>query len=132
MIFITDGTLTKQITAIGRVDLRPEFNSDSIVLTYSGYESGLSLPNIQFRETITAGSTGHYVTKARVDWIAVDDAFNDFSLAGNWGVGTGDVNVNHGINARMVIRGHHQHGNNEQSDEDITVYSATGFLMGVR
>tara|TARA_R100000808_G_scaffold23123_1_gene50892 strand:+ start:3636 stop:5744 length:2109 start_codon:yes stop_codon:yes gene_type:complete len=130
--YITDGSITKQIVSAVRVDLRPEINSDTVVVTYSGYESGLSLANIQFREAISSGGTGHYVTKARTDWIAVDDAYNDFAVAGVWSDTSGSATVSHGVKAKIIIRGHQQHGSSEQANENRTVYSATGFLMGVR
>jgi len=130
--YITDGSITKQVVNAVRLDLRPEINSDTVIVTYSGYESGLSLANVQFREAISSGGTGHYVTKAKTDWIAVDDAYNDFALAGVWSDSSGSATVSHGVKAKMIIRGHQQHGSSEQADEDRTISSATGFLMGVR
>ena len=132
--FITDGSITKQITGVVRLDLRAEEGggSDTVIISYSGYESGLSLANIQFREAISSGGTGHYVTKARTDWIAVDTAHNDFAVAGVWSDTSGSATVSHGVKAKMIIRGHQQHGSSEQANENRTIYSATGFLMGVR
>ena len=130
--YITDGSITKQVVSAVRLDLRPEINSDTVIVTYSGYESGLSLANVQFREAISSGGTGHYVTKARTDWIAVDDAYNDFAVAGVWSDTSGSATVSHGVKAKIIIRGHQQHGSSEQANQNQTVYSATGFLMGVR
>ena len=72
--------------------------------------------------------------KLKIDWIAVDDAYNDFAIAGVWSNTSSSANVSHGIKARMSIRGHEQHpaGGSEQGSADETVEEATGFLMGVR
>ncbi len=132
--WLSDGTTHRQITGAGEV-------GSTYVVSYQGdLVSSFGTGNIYFREAIATNGTGRYVNVAKTDWIAVDDAYNDFAIAGVWsnagGSGTGFTRtaaaVSHGIKARMSIRGHEQHGSSEQGSDDETVEEATAFLMGVR
>ena len=132
--WLSDGTTHRQITSAGVV-------GSTYVVSYTGaVVSSFGTGNIYFREAIASNGTGRYVNVAKTDWIAVDDAYNDFAIAGVWsnegGSGSGYTRtaaaVSHGVKAKMSLRGHEQHGSSEQGSDDETVEEATAFLMGVR
>jgi len=124
--FISDGTTHRAITGAGVV-------GSTYVVSYTGaVVSAWGSGNIYFREPIASGATGRYSNKAKIDWIAVDDAYNDFAIAGVWSDTAGSAAITHGVKARMSIRGHQQHGSSEQGSGTETVEDATGFFMGVR
>jgi hypothetical protein len=141
--FITDGTNIRPITSSQRFVLSGEVNVDSWIITYGTATSGdepisaWGSGTIYFREAIASGAVGKYMTKSKVDWIAVDGtgagtAFNDTAIAATWYDGQGNTTIATGVKAKMSISGHQQHGSSEQDSGTQTVYSGTGFLLGVR
>ena len=136
--FISDGTTHRQITSSARFQLNEQgISVDNWIITYDNPVSAWGSGTIYFREAVASGAVGKYMTKSKVDWIAVDGtgagtAFNDTAIAATWFDGQGNTTIPYGVKAKMSISGHQQHGNNEQASGTQTVYAATGFLLGVR
>ena len=98
----------------------------------SGYVSAWnSATNFSFKENVTSGNVGTYGEVARVLWVAVDTASNDFAIAGVWGSNDA-APVTHGVKARVKISGDANVIGSSNASGSQYVYDATGFLMGVR
>ena len=132
--YLSDGTTRKQIesflpvTSGGNITGYTFSYEDADTAPVSGWSGSQAL---YFSEAITAGNTGPYTRKSLIDWIAVDSAYNDFSIAGVWSDTAASANVTHGIKARLQYRSNHD-GSWEQDTATMTLHEATGFLMGVR
>jgi len=133
-VYVSDGTTRKQIENWTLVEVNNVFTGyvfnyeDSDTAPVSGWSGNQAL---YFSKAITAGNTGPYTRRSLIDWIAVDSAYNDFSIAGVWSDADGTRNVNHGVKARLQYRSNHD-GSWEQDVATMTLHEATGFLMGVR
>ncbi len=130
--WLSDGTTRRQITSWTIVGDPPTgytfkyTNSDSSPV--SGWSGSQAL---YFSAAITSGNTGPYIRKSLIDWIAVDTAYNDFTIAGVWSDTAASANVTHGVKARLQYRSNHD-GSWEQDVATMTLHESTGFLMGVR
>ncbi len=132
--YLSDGTTRKGIesflpvTSGGSITGYTFTYEDADTAPVSGWSGSQAL---YFSKAITAGSTGPYVRKSLIDWIAVDSAYNDFAIAGVWSDTSSTRNVGHGVKARVQYRSNHA-GSWEQDSGNLVLHDATGFLMGVR
>ena len=112
-----------------------QISGSSGILSYaegSGYVSAWnSATNFSFKENVTSGNVGTYGEVARILWVAVDTASNDFAIAGVWGSDTATA-VTHGVKARVKISGDANVIGSSNDAGSQYVYDATGLLMGVR
>ena len=102
------------------------------LLQYSGTQDLATSGGHWFQESVASGATGRYNVVASIEWIAVDTAYNDFSIAGVWADATDLQTVDHGVKARLRVAGDSDSNGGEQASGDQYLYTATGLLMGVR
>ena len=132
--YLSDGTTRKQIesflpvTSGGNITGYTFSYEDADTAPVSGWSGNQAL---YFSKAITSGNTGPYVRKSLIDWIAVDTAYNDFTIAGVWSDTAATQKVTHGVKARLLYRSNHD-GSWEQDEATMTLHEATGILMGVR
>ena len=122
-MIVTDGTNERTVTGNATV-------LGTAVVGYSGSNVAAwdSTTNFTFKESIASGSIGEWVQVAEIQWIAVDTAYNDYSISGTY---TEDgSSIDHGVKARIRIKG--QSSGVDQGNTTEYIYAATGFLMGVR
>ena len=128
--YVSDGTTRRQIENWTLLNSNYIFNyTDSDSAPVSGWSGSQAL---YFSAAITAGSTGPYVRKSLIDWIAVDSAYNDFTIAGVWSNTAASANVTHGVKAKLSYRSNHDGSWEQDVDTGMVLHEATGFLMGVR
>ena len=101
-------------------------------MQYSGTQDLATSGGHWFQESVASGATGRYNVVASIEWIAVDTAYNDFSIAGVWADATDLQTVDHGVKARLRVAGDSDSNGGEQASGDQYLYTATGLLMGVR
>ena len=105
------------------------------IIQYGGaqdLERSSNVGQIWFQETITSGNIGRYNVVAAIEWIAVDTAYNDFSISGVWADPSAIQTVGHGVKARLRVAGDSASNNGEQASGNQYLHTATGLLMGIR
>jgi hypothetical protein len=128
--YIMDSTgKVRQINAIAAPD--GEFITNYI-LSYSGTQDLATSGGHWFQESIASNATGRYNVVAAIEWIAVDTAYNDFSISGVWADPSAVQTVGHGVKARLRVAGDSASNNGEQASGNQYLHTATGLLMGIR
>jgi len=128
--YIMDSTgKVRQINAIAAPD--GEYITNYI-LSYSGTQDLATSGGHWFQESIASNATGRYNVVAAIEWIAVDTAYNDFSISGVWADPSAVQTVGHGVKARLRVAGDSASNNGEQASGNQYLHTATGLLMGIR
>ena len=123
---ITDGSTDRTINGNTVV-----FGNRLISYSGSNVSAWGSSTTFSFKSSISAGAVGAFVEVAKILWVAVDTAYNDFAISGVF-AGATEQQVTHGVKARARISGDANILGNSNASGNQTVFDATGFLMGVR
>jgi|TARA_R100001463_G_scaffold75805_1_gene129784 hypothetical protein len=123
---ITDGSTDRTINGNTVV-----FGSRLISYSGSNVSAWGSSTTFSFKSSISAGAVGAFVEVAKILWVAVDTAYNDFAISGVF-AGATEQQVTHGVKARARISGDANILGSSNASGNQTVFDATGFLMGVR